>query len=129
MYSCDDYYQNQAHAFSLLFYLYRAQMCLQDAYLNVYRDHLKAEGYQPHLAQNKLRDTDNKYLDEGHTFSFNGEILFSYDVCGNCEAHALQLGLQLGLGRSDNITSLPDVAGLDPKYTAGNPFFAKCPKP
>lgn len=86
---------------------------------------MRSEGLIPHHAANKLRDSEDKYTDDGHVFAFNGEILYSYDVCGSCEAHALQLGLSMKL--SDDIYRLPTLRELDAKYRHNNVDFLKCP--
>lgn len=65
-----------------------SSICLQEEVLETYRLRLKQEGFDPHPSSNKLRDTDDIYFQKGHSLSFNGELLNSYDVCGNCEAHA-----------------------------------------
>ena len=37
---------------------------------------------------------------KGHWVSFNSDILFSYDICGPCEAHAILLAIISGLSTS-----------------------------
>lgn len=58
-------------------------------------------------------------------FSYNREILLSYDVCGPCEAHAMLLSIDLGL--SDSIDNAISLQYLDQKYRQNNVNFAKCP--
>lgn len=98
---------------------------MQDDYLEIYKKHLESEGLSLHIIANRLRDSEDKYHEDGHIFSYSREILYSYDVCGSCEAHALQLGLRLKL--SDDVYLLPTLRELDKKYTHGNLDFAKCP--
>ena len=98
---------------------------MSEEYLVTYRHSLREQGYTQHLSNNKLRDGEDKYTEGGHCFSFNTDILYSYDVCGNCEAHAMLLGAQLGL--ATNVLEAPTLAELDKKYTRNNPNFAKCP--
>lgn len=100
-------------------------MCLTKDFLIYYRDHLREIGLQNHFAQNKLRDTDDKYADDGHLFSLNGEILGSYDVCAGCEAHALLLGFRHGI--SSNISTLPTLKDLPTKFKENNLDFKNCP--
>jgi len=69
-----------------------SQLCLTEEYLVRYRDHIKRRGLPNDASQNKLRDSADEYADQGHMFSYNNNIIFSYDVCGSCEAHALLLG-------------------------------------
>ena len=101
-----------------------------------------------------MRDTSNELVDDGHAFSWNGDILFSFDVCGHCEAHALLVGLMKwqalthrsgsGNGNTDYNTTniskeisrdisptimaqLPAVKDLHYKEYANNPNFKNCP--
>ena len=92
----------------------------------VYRDLMKAQGLPPHSSQNKLRDVEEKYVEQGHMFSFNREIIMSFDVCGSCEAHAMLLSVKLGLASS--IQDALPLVKLDSKYRKGNVNFAKCPR-
>eukprot|EP01039_Chlorochromonas_danica_P008786 gene8786-9688_t len=64
-------------------------LCLNESHLNIYKESMVGRGLLPHPSQNKLRDVEDRYVEGGHVFSFNGEILGSFDVCGSCEAHAL----------------------------------------
>jgi hypothetical protein len=100
-------------------------MCLTDEYLERYRSKLAAEGFLPHQSNNKLRDTADKYAEGGHVFSFNSDILFSYDICGNCEAHALLFAVEKGLAKT--IEDAPALEKLDKTLIKDNPNFAKCP--
>lgn len=59
-------------------------------------------------------------------FTYNNEILYSYDICGSCEAHALQLGISLNI--SDDIYKLPTLFELDRKYKQSNLDFERCPE-
>ena len=36
----------------------------------------------------------NDMVADGHDFSFNRELLLTYDVCGSCEAHAILIILE-----------------------------------
>lgn len=92
----------------------------------VYRDMIKQQKLPQHWSQNKLRDVEEKYVEDGHMFSFNREILMSFDVCGPCEAHAMLLSIQNGLATS--VTDAIPLSALDKKYVEGNVNFAKCPK-
>lgn len=102
-----------------------SELCHTQKYLDLYKDYLQEQGLGEHLSQNKLRDTDVKYVSEGHSFSFNGELLYSYDVCGNCEAHALLLGLRKNLASS--IETLPTLSQLDRRHLNNNVYFHNCP--
>lgn len=85
-----------------------------------------AQGFPPHPSNNKLRDVEQKYAENGHMFSYNKEILGSFDICGSCEAHALLLGIEAGLAKTiDKSTTLFDL-GYE-KYRKNNVNFMKCP--
>lgn len=109
-------------------------ICLTgDGYLDRYRALLASAGL-PTRNKNKLRDTEDSYVESGHSFSFNREILFSYDVCGSCEAHALLFALRRGL--SDSVESGLSLTEFYSKYRnsaevmgelRSNKDFKKCP--
>lgn len=56
-----------------------------------------SHGFFIHQNDNKLRDVDNVYTDNGHAFSYNKDIIYSFDICGNCEAHAILYSIENGL--------------------------------
>jgi hypothetical protein len=76
------------------------ELCLTPLYLEVYRYHLVSHGFFIHQNDNKLRDVDNVYTDNGHAFSYNKDIIYSFDICGNCEAHAILFSIENGLATS-----------------------------
>lgn len=90
-----------------------------------YRDMIQEAGLPQHPSHNKLREVEEKYVQHGHMFSFNREILLSFDVCGPCEAHAMLLSIELGLAK-DVEAALP-LAKMNRKHLQGNPNFVKCP--
>jgi hypothetical protein len=102
-------------------------LCLQESYLERYRSFLHSQGYGGHPSGNKnhLRDTEDKYADGGHSFSFNREILYSYDVCGPCEAHAILYSMQRD--REATVDNAKTLMFLDSASRIGNVNFAKCP--
>ena len=97
---------------------------MSEEYLVLYRDKLTAEGYKQHRSNNKLRDSDEKFSRDGHCFSSNGEIMYSYDICGSCEAHAMIFAVKSGL--SKDLESSPTLANIDKALLHNNPNFAKC---
>jgi hypothetical protein len=101
------------------------KLCLSDEYLERYRAMLSTEGYQQHHSNNKLRDSADVYVDKGHCFSFNSDILFSFDVCGPCEAHAILLAIRSGLSAS--VDDAPVLKQLNHTWRATLPDFVKCP--
>lgn len=91
---------------------------------------MQDNGYTPHPSNNKLRDVEEKYAENGHIFSLNKEIICSFDVCGGCEAHALMFNLQKGTGKPSERTDLDGVQTLqqmDRSVLKGNVDFIKCP--
>ena len=102
------------------------ERCLQDQYLIKYREFIGNLGYpnHPQGSSNHLRDTEDKYGSEGHSFSINREILYSYDLCGACEAHAILLDVQKNSKPVGKARMLSDI--IDSERN-GNINFAKCP--
>jgi hypothetical protein len=97
---------------------------MSEEYLILYRDKLQSEGYLQHTSNNKLRDSDEKFNRNGHCFSFNGEIMYSYDICGSCEAHAMLFAVKSGLASS--VEEAPTLAQIDKTLLKNNPDFFKC---
>ena len=102
--------------------------CLQDDTLKKYQTCIQKMGYWPHPSGtvNHLRDTEDKYGREGHAFSLNKEIMYTYDVCGNCEAHAMMYSINNGLAVDvENSLFLHELR----KKTdlTGNVDFTNCP--
>lgn len=91
-----------------------------------YRLAIASTGLPTHPSNNKLRDVEQKYQDKGHIFSFNREIICSFDVCGACEAHALLLAVQSGLATS--VESSLTLFELPAELRKDNLNFAKCPQ-
>ena len=117
-----------------------SEVCDTPEYLERYRAHLNLNGtgLPQDISNNKLRDSNDKYVDGGHMFSFNKIILFSYDVCGSCEAHALLLGYKNSIKSksSDNktphsvqaaVNAMPLLKDLSADQRRGNMDFQKCP--
>jgi hypothetical protein len=97
--------------------------------LERYKAFLTSCGLSQHKSNNKLRDIESSLVDEGHAFSWNAEILFSFDVCGHCEAHALLIVLQNGLGGGmDAIETVPHLKDFSDEKYLSSPHLTKCPK-
>ena len=82
-------------------------------------------GLKKHFAKNKLRDMDDKYFDEGHIFSLNGEILGSYDVCAGCEAHAMMIGIKASPNTS--VAALWTLETIPSSYRDNSLDLVNCP--
>ena len=101
-------------------------LCMRDEVLKKYRDFIEMLGFPKHPAgsTNHLRDTDDKYGSEGHCFSINREMLYSYDLCGSCEAHAIIFDVQKNSVPVSKARKLAELTDLERE---GNVNFAKCP--
>lgn len=79
-------------------------MCATTEQLAVFRKVLQSHGLHPHHNQNTLRDVPHGLVSQHHAFSFNGDLLFSPDVCGACLSHGLlrQVRLRMAQDDSDN---------------------------
>ena len=77
-----------------------------------------------------LRDVEESVVKKGYVFRFNNELLVSYDVCGNCEAHALLEGIRLRVANSiHQSTSLRELyRKVDKDIIRNNPIFSNCPE-
>ena len=94
---------------------------------------LSQEGYTQHQSNNKLRDAADEYVDGGHAFSFNSDMLFTYDVCSPCEAHAILLAINSGRAKTVDEAPLLKDLDQDTLQTAQYPPHAalalsKCPR-
>ena len=104
-------------------------MCFSDTYLEKYRVHLSNAGLAQHPlgTTNKLRDTDDFYAKAGHSFSFNREIIYSYDVCGACEAHAILKMIKSDINNKLTVENAPVLKDMDRRYRIDDVNFVKCP--
>jgi hypothetical protein len=114
-----------------------SELCDSEEYLQRYRKFLESRGLPLDVSLNKLRDGHDKYADAGHMFAFNKVILFSYDVCGSCEAHAILLAYsQIKPPPNERkvpgsveaaVSTLPVLKDLAPAARKGNVDFMNCP--
>ena len=112
-----------------------SNICLKPEYLERYRAFIEKQGFPQHSSENKLRDAEDIYTEQGHAFGYNRDILYSYDVCGNCEAHAIEFHLKRvsGGGQIDMLAGVDRAALLvDLRKQRGEeltqlPEFLKCP--
>lgn len=111
-------------------------ICLEPEYLERYRAFIEKQGFPQHSSENKLRDAEDIYTEQGHAFGYNRDILYSYDVCGNCEAHAIEFqlkrvvreGKQIDvLARVDQAALLKDLRKKRGEELIQLPEFLKCP--
>ena len=107
--------------------------CLSDPFLERYRAFLSKQGLEQHSSENKLRDAEDSYTENGHAFAYNREILYSFDVCGSCEAHAILFSLGAKAADADaDVDAAPLLAQLRADASAASQMqglvqFRKCP--
>ena len=104
--------------------------CLSDDYLARYKSFIEKFGLPQHSSENKLRDAEDIYTEQGHAFGYNRDILYSFDVCGNCEAHSL---LYDAAARGVSVQDALLLKDLRSRLGTGDgdlshlPQFKKCP--
>ena len=100
---------------------------MSEEYLERYRAYLETVGLRRHAvgALVKLGEAEEELLERGLAFNLNSEVLFSYDVCGGCEAHAVLLNM--ASNPSYTVRTAPTLVQLDEKTRSGNVNFVNCP--
>jgi hypothetical protein len=66
---------------------------MSDEYLHIYEKYMKSR--LPSVVKNQLRDVEEEFTK--YSFSLNSHLIFSYDVCGGCEAHAILTAMHHGV--------------------------------
>ena len=61
-----------------------------------YKRYLLKKGVPQHPKGDKLRDVPSKYITAGHGFSLYSQLFFSFDLCGACEAAAMEISIDRG---------------------------------
>ena len=102
------------------------QFCLSEEALAIYKSFLNTK-LQPHPKGNKLRDVPDGYVEQGHCFSTGAverELIYSFDVCGGCEANAILYSAE----RDDKLSveTAPMLAHMNPSYRS-SVLFRNCP--
>jgi hypothetical protein len=98
---------------------------------------MTSQKLEQHRSNNKLRDVESELVDEGNAFSWNSEILYSFDVCGHCESHAMLLGIGYAGDNNpssskikvDALDTVPLLKDIKDSKILSSPHLAKCPKP
>ena len=98
---------------------------MSEEYLQKYSKMLRSNEL-PNIKKLRDKDVADYFLQNNHAFSFNYEIIMSYDICGNCEAHGMLLAIEKGL--SNSIESAPTLNRLERKFTMNNKNFLSCPE-
>eukprot|EP00602_Paraphysomonas_sp_CaronLab_P013615 CAMPEP_0185040140 /NCGR_PEP_ID=MMETSP1103-20130426/37862_1 /TAXON_ID=36769 /ORGANISM="Paraphysomonas bandaiensis, Strain Caron Lab Isolate" /LENGTH=302 /DNA_ID=CAMNT_0027579321 /DNA_START=538 /DNA_END=1447 /DNA_ORIENTATION=+ len=103
------------------------EYCLSERALDIYRRHL-SKSLSQHPKGNKLRDVPDEYVSGGHCFNIEPsvrELIYSFDVCGGCEAHAIQHAIYTGQAKTvAETTRLEHVRG---ESLVDNDNFRNCP--
>ena len=96
------------------------KLCFSPPYLVLYRKHLELEGLPSHrVLGNRYRETEDQWFDEGYSFSYMSVQIFTFDVCGNCEAHGILIaGMESGKSLRD----------FTPAQRKKYPSLSKCPQ-
>ena len=78
-----------------------------------------------------MQDVPLKYIQSGHAFLLGEnagvrEVLYSFDVCGGCEAHAIEVSLNMD--KTLTVETSPLLSDLDAKVRVDHePIFKYCP--
>lgn len=106
---------------------YCLQLCLQDPQLEKYKRYLLKKGVPPHPKGDKLRDVPSKYITAGHGFSLYTQLFFSFDLCGACEAAAMEISIDRGYASNvANALQLPQLLQRDASISSLK-HFEFCP--
>jgi hypothetical protein len=101
-------------------------VCMSESSLETYKRHLsRTHRLFPYGSNNKLRDVSADLVLDGHEFSWNGHIFFSFDACAGCESHAILFGLKNGLATS--VSNAPLLIDLKQTQRISVVDFEKCP--
>jgi len=106
----------------------RAQeVCFTEERLGIYKKHFRKLGMVPHkkAESNNLKDVEDDF--NTYAFSLNKAIVYSFDVCGGCEASAMELSLSLG--RRKDVASAELLAELPWEVAMKAPALMRCPHP
>ena len=100
--------------------------CLTESVLKTYSGFMSSRGYKVQdMVANKLMDVEQKYLINGNVFRINGELIYAFDVCGPCEAHAILHFIENQ--KPTDIDKAPFIAEMDQSDLANNVNFKNCP--
>lgn len=102
-------------------------VCFEESSLEYYKKFTIDKGLPDHRSKNKLRDVDNKFSDDGHSFSFNGELLLSYDICNHCEAHLYLLVKEKKVSYHGDLSQLSLQTFEPTNLLKENLDFVNCP--
>jgi hypothetical protein len=82
---------------------------MSEEYLAIYKKYIMER--LPSKVMNKFRDVEDELTQ--YSFSLHNHLIFSYDVCGGCEAHAILTAMHY-----DEKVASPSDAGITSTSTA-----------
>ena len=74
---------------------------------------------------NNHKDVEEEY--KSHCFSLNTAMFYSFDVCGGCEATAIELSLSSG--RTQSVAQAESLDQLPWELARGHEALLRCPHP
>lgn len=89
-----------------------------------YRKFLSA--FLPQNERNHLRDVETEYVADGHSFTLDDHLFYSFDLCGSCEAHAILLSMTHNPALSVNDSA--SLLEIDANLRKGHIPLLRCPK-
>jgi hypothetical protein len=113
---------------------------MSEEYLGMYKKFMQHRLMS--LVMNRYRDVEDELTQ--YSFSLHDHLIFSFDVCGGCEAHAILTAMHHGVTGAEGATSRRNAgpmtaeeavraAGLLRDLTAsqreGNIALKNCPSP
>jgi hypothetical protein len=103
-------------AFYVYLYLVNPQVCMSEEYLTIYKKYMK-QRLRPKV-NNRLRDVEDELTQ--YSFAWYSELIFSYEVCGGCEAHAILTAMHHGVTapRSDPSSRIMNTSTSAAKVSA-----------
>lgn len=81
---------------------------MSDGYLATYKHFVR--GRLPPLSGNRFREVEDELTE--YSFSLHTHFVYSFDVCGGCEAHAILTAIHHGVTSSSSTDSPPLGATL-----------------
>jgi len=102
-------------------------LCFEPVRLDRYKRFLESTGLPMHRKGevNNHKDVEEEY--KSHCFSLNTAMFYSFDVCGGCEATAIELSLSSG--RTQSVAQAESLDQLPWELARGHEALLRCPHP
>ena len=101
-------------------------MCHSTEYLDLYADHVSKRLERSRRgAVNQLRDVESE-IGQKYSFEINQHTVYSFDICGSCEAHAILISLQAD--PKLNILNAPLLHSMSKHLRQSNIALENCPQ-